>query len=122
MDESVGESPNATTVEETVCSVTAGPSIATTENNGGVNDDADDDADDGDVVIAASSNVVLVLEEEWGVRTPPPTHKTARRKEHHECQKQRDPHSPSCTEREPSSTLIANKVIHTQTVTLYSCV
>ena len=47
MDQSVGESPNATTVEETECSVTAGPSGATTEKNGGANDDVDDYADDG---------------------------------------------------------------------------
>ena len=47
MDQSVGESPNATTVEETECSVTAGPTGATTEKNGGANDDVDDYADDG---------------------------------------------------------------------------
>ena len=42
MDQSIVESPNVTTVGETGCSVTAGPSGATTENNGVVNYDVED--------------------------------------------------------------------------------
>ena len=42
MDQDIVESPNVTTVGETGCSVTAGPSGATTENNGVVNCDVED--------------------------------------------------------------------------------
>ena len=64
----------------------------------------------------------------WGAQTPAPPRRPSTKRAP-QVPEQRDPHFPSDTEREPSSTFIANKIIHFTVVyigmlllTVVSCV